>query len=239
MNYVCDLTIPTYMEKQYIERTLFHLTQQNLYKKGKVHIIISDYKNELNIDDDYLSDLCKKIEHVTYIPVFRRGIAFARNVGFIEGGKTEVFLNFDADSVFAQTDGIDHMIAPILDGTAVMTNCETILFDFEKNEPTPLTKNAFTIASNIGTLFERSVLSRGPGMTISKEAFLEVNGFRDVAQSEDYLMAIDIIQAYGILRKRFIDKVQVLTSDRRAKGFENLHPINWVDVLDYNKTTYR
>lgn len=234
-SFLLDLAIPTFNEKKLIERTLYHLTQQELYKKGKVHIIIADFKNELNIDDIYMEDLCKKIEHITYIPVFRKGIAFARNTAFKEGAKTDIFMNFDADGCFNRTDAIDMMISPILDKTAVMTNCETILFDFDKNEPISNVKNAYVVLSTIGNILERSILSRGPGITCSREAFEEIGGFRDVMLSEDYFFALDIIREYGMLQKKFIDGVKILTSARRAIAFDE-HGTN---ILDYNHNSYR
>jgi glycosyltransferase involved in cell wall biosynthesis len=225
LTFLVDVCIPTYNEKGFIERTLSNLAAQELYKKDKVHIIIGDYKDELNMDDDYLANVCKRLKHVTYIPVFIKGIANARNIIISESSKTNIIMNFDADSVFNRADAIERMIHPILHKEVKLTNCETVLYDFNADRmipKTPQAPNFYEFASNIGTSLEKYLFARGPGLTVDKDAYLAVGGFRDVSVAEDYLLSMDICLEYSIRAKRFIPEVKVLTSNRRAKSFADV-----------------
>lgn len=234
--YLVDVCIPTYNEKGYIERTLLNLTDQDIYKKGMIHIVIGDYKDELNADDNYLSNLCRKYEHTTYVPVFQKGIAAARNIIIRDGSLTNIIMNFDADSVFNRTDAVEKMIHPILRGEAKITNCEVMMYDFEKKEPVikPI-RNFYDFGLAMATPLEKLVFARGPGLTVDKQAFYDVGGFRMVPAAEDYYLSFDICMAYGMISKRFIDDVKILTSDRRAKAFEE----HGFKAVDYNKSYYR
>lgn len=232
MTYLCDIAIPTYNEKGFIERTLNNLTAQDLYKKDKVHIIIGDYKDELNMDDDYLANICKQLKHVTYVPIFMKGIANARNIIITEASKSNIIVNFDADSVFNRVDAVERMIHPILNKEAKLTNCETLLFDFSNDTmipKTPSNPNFYEFASNIGTSLEKYLFARGPGLTVDKDAYYRVGGFRNVTVAEDYLLSMDICLEYSIRAKRFISEVKVLTSNRRAKSFVDVG----LGVFDY------
>jgi glycosyltransferase involved in cell wall biosynthesis len=209
--------IPCLDEKGYIETTLENLAGQTLFKKGKVHIILAEYKDQLNLDDDYLSKYVEKMEHVTYLPVFQKGIAVARNAA-ITNAKSNVIVNFDADCIFDRTDAIEKMIHPILNQEAMLTNCETKYFDFTTFKPVEIGTNIYDIASRVVSPLERFIIARGPGLTVSKAAFWSVGGFRDTSVGEDYLLGIDICMRYSIHVKKFIDEVKVFASNRRAKN---------------------
>lgn len=234
--YLCDLIIPTYNEKGYIERTLFNLVNQNLYKKGKVHIAIGDYKNELNMDDTHLYDLCKKHEDITYIPLFSKGIPHARNTIIKECSKTDIIVNFDADSIFDRPDAIEKMIDPILNKEVKLTNCETLFFDFDTNKIADKTPtNIYEYFSNIGSLSEKLIFARGPGLTVAKDVFYSVGGFRDIPIGEDYFLAFDVCWMYSYQAKRFINDVKVYTSNRRARSSKG----DGLAVFDYKSNYYR
>jgi hypothetical protein len=231
--YLCDVCIPTLDEKGYIETTLQNLAIQSLYKKDKMHIVIADYKDQLNLDDDYLYKLCKTFKHVTYLPVFQKGIAIQRNVAIREGSLTNIIVNFDADSVFNRTDAIEKLIHPIIAGDALLTNCECILFDFKTNKPVDTPTNIYEIASNVGSMLERYIVARGQGLTVEKDAFWSVGGFRDIPVAEDYFLGIDICMKYSIHVKKFIDDVKVYASNRRSKN-SSFDKDN-IRVFDYSK----
>lgn len=216
-------------EKGYVETTIANLREQTLYKKGKVNIILAEYKDQLNLEDDYLSKYVENMEHVNYMPVFQKGIAYARNAA-ISQAKSNVIVNFDADCIFNRDDAIEKMIHPILNQEAMLTNCETKLFDFKTYKLVEAGSNIYDIASRVVTPLERFIIARGPGLSVSKPAFWSVGGFRDTNVGEDYLLGIDICMRYSIHVKKFIDDVKVFASNRRAKAMEKEH----LKVFDYS-----
>jgi glycosyltransferase involved in cell wall biosynthesis len=234
--YLCDVCIPTYNEKGFIERTLKNLTTQNIYRKDMVHIVIGDYKDALNEDDDYLINLCKKYTHITYLPIYAKGISKARNMMIAEATLSPIIVNFDADAVFDNQTGLEQMIHPILNKEYKLTNCECILYDFEKNKKIDKpVQNLYEFAANLGSALERYVFARGPGLTVDKEAFWKVGGFRDIDVGEDYLLSTDICMEYSIHAKKFITGTKVLASDRRAKAFDR----HGFTAVDYKNSYYR
>jgi len=232
--YLVDIEIPVYREKGYIERTLENLTKQNLYQRGQAHIVIGEYKDAIDAHDDHVRYICDKYKHVTYAQVDKKGIAYARNYIINNATVTNIVMNFDADSIFNRKDALEFMIRPILDNEVMLTNCECILFDFDRNKPVKQ-GNIYSIAANVGNLLEKGVFARGPGLTVRKDAFYKVGGFRDVAVAEDYFLALDICYEYSLYAKRFIEEVKILTSARRASASAK----DGLDVFDYNKNNYR
>lgn len=236
MKPIVDVVIPAYNEKGYIDKTLYSLAEQTLYKKGKVSIIVGDYKDDLNIDEKDTYEEVKKYEHARYIPVLQKGISFARNHIISTASKSDIIMNFDADSIFNRPDAIEKMISPILNEGLRLTNCECILYDFSNKVPAKnKTQNLYEFASIVGSSLEKTLFARGPGLTIEKEAFYKVGGFRDVPVGEDYFMAFDICSTYTVFAKRFINGVSVLSSDRRAKASER----DGLKVFDYQANNYR
>ena len=234
---IASVCIPTFNEKGYVERTLKNLTSQSLYKKGKVEIIIGDYKDELNMDDDYLINVCRKYEHVRYIPVFQKGIPVARNT-IVNESHSNIIVNFDADSIYSNFEGLETMIRPIVDREVKLTNCECILYNYNTKEimntsPKP---NLYGFLSNIGTTLEKYMFARGPSLCVDKEAFYKVGGFREVPVAEDYWLSVDVCLEYSIHAKRYIDSVKVYTSDRRAKAIDT---VGAVDVFNYGVHSFR
>lgn len=232
-----DVLIPAYKEKGYIEKTLKYLTKQTLYKSGLVHIVVGEYLDELHKFNQYTKNICATIPNADYITIDRKGIAYARNQMVEKAAFSDVFMSFDSDAIFNRLDAIEIMITPIIEKEKVMTNCESIFFDFvnHKEVKEPVLPDYFKVMSDISTNLEKVVLARGPGLTLSREAFDKVGGFRDVSVGEDWWMGFDIVKEYGILQKKFIDSVKVLMSDRRAKAFSQ-HGMN---VFDYTNMSFR
>lgn len=234
--FLADIIIPCYNEKGYIERTLSSLTQQTLYREGKLHIALGDFKNELNMEDTYLYDLTRKFKNVTYLPIFYKGIAYARNTLVSDATKTDIIVNFDADSMFNTTDAIEKLIDPIINKEALLTNCETVFYDFENNKAVDKDpSNIYEYLSNLGSKAERFIFARGPGLTVRKDAFFSVGGFRLVPVGEDYFMAWDICVKHGYQSKKFIDKIKVLTSNRRSSNYTK----DGLNVFNYEANSYR
>lgn len=236
-----DLIVPCYHEKGYIEKTIDFITKQTLYQKGLINVVIGEYRDDIDNNTeggDYLEKICKDLNNFTYVTVDQKGISYARNYSILKGSKSNIICNFDADSIFNRIDAMEYMIRPILNNEAVITNCECILFDFKNSHPVnygPST-DIYTFLSNFGNKLEKHLFfSRGPGLTVTKEAFIKVGGFRNVPVAEDYLFTWDVCYEYGLINKKFIEDVKVLTSDRRAKASQNLG----LDVFDYTKHSFR
>lgn len=233
-DYLLDIEIPVYREKGYIERTLDNLTKQNLYQRGQVHIVVGEYRDAIDAHDDHVRYICDKYKNVSYIDIDKKGISYARNYIIKNATVTNIVMNFDADSIFNRKDALEFMIRPLLDGEVMLTNCECILWDFDTNKPVK-NGNIYSLAANVGNLLEKGVFARGPGLTVRKDAFNSVGGFRDVSVAEDYFLAMDICYQYSLYAKRFIDEVKILSSARRA----NASAKEGLDVFDYNNKSYR
>lgn len=240
-SYLVDLIIPAYHEKGYIEKTIEFLKKQTLYEKGLMNIIIGEYRDSIDInakDGDYLEKLCEKQDHFTYINIDQKGIPYARNMAILKGSKSDIICNFDADSIFNRVDALEYLIRPILNKEAVITNCQCILFDFKNNHAInqgPST-DIYSFLAKIGDELEHHFMfSRGPGLTVTKEAFINVGGFRDVQVAEDYWLAFDVCYQYGLINKKYIKEVKVLTSDRRAKASVK----DGLNVFRYDQNVYR
>jgi glycosyltransferase involved in cell wall biosynthesis len=196
------------------------------------------------MDDNHLLEICEKFNkrlsphpNIRYMPIFQKGIAYARNE-IVKVIDSDIIVNFDADAVFDRPDALEYMIHPILNKEAKLTNCECILFDFKNKKAvtqTPKNPNIYEIASNIGTSLERYIFARGPGLTVDKEAFFQVGGFRDVSVAEDYWLSVDVCMEYSYKAKKFIDDVKVLVSDRRAQSFDK----HGFDVFNYDVHSFR
>ena len=217
MTYLVDVIIPTYNEKGYIERTFSNLADQTLYKKDKVHIVVADYKNILNDEDDYLKKLCDSFEHVEYLIVPRKGIGFARNLAVEMASKTKVIMNFDADSIFNRDDAIELMIAPVLSKEVRVTNCEAIKYDMNTNMIDDKHMNLSGILDAITSKVEKIAIGKGQGLTVDKETFYAVGGFRDIPMWEDYFLTWDICTKYTVYCKKYIREVIVYASNRHSK----------------------
>ena len=237
MAYLCSIIICTLNEIGYIERTLLNLVQQTLYKKGHLEICIGDYKDELNMDDRRLEDICKKMDHVKYMPLFQKGIAWSRNQITKNLATSNIFLILYADSRFSRPHGAEMLIHPILNGEAHLTNCDVLFMDDKTGKIMTQPSNFYEFAANIANVLERGLFARSSGLTVSRIAFERIGGFRENLKliTEDWMLAIDCISEFGYPSKKFIEGVKIFASNRRAKGFEK----DGFNVLNYDSTTYR
>lgn len=218
--YAVDVVIPTYREGEYLKKTLENLVNQSWYKADMVQIIISDYISE---DSQTTEQLCKEFDHVVYFQTLGKGIAHGRNMG-CKIGIAPVILNFDADAIFSNEEGIKLLADPILKGKAILTKCDYVLDE----EPS----NFMMHVSNLFTLAERILpIGRTAGLTVSRKAFSDVGGFRNVVAAEDYLLNLELTALYGVLNQKFITDVQVIASARRFRKFDD----EGFNVLNYHK----
>jgi Glycosyl transferase family 2 len=227
--------IPVYKEKGYIEKTLKALTQQTLYKKGKVHIIVGEYKEPGDRMIHYVESICSQYPHTDYIKVDRKGIGFARRQIIEKLGISCILMCVDSDCMFDRHDAIELMIVPILRREAVFTNCQGIRYDFKKDKITHHDLSLYNIIHSGDILSDWFVMASGPGMTILRKAYDAVGGFDDLEKAEDTIMAIKLCLKFGVFSKKFIDNVHIYTSDRRAKGFEKMGQ----KAFDYEENYFR
>lgn len=221
----------------YIERTLANLAQQTLYKKGQMEICIGDFKDSLNFDDHRLEDLCKKMDHVKYMPLFQKGIAWSRNQIIKNLATSNIFLILDADSRFNRPDAVEMLIHPILNGEKHLTNCDVLFIDDKTGQVMTQPSNFYEFAANVANVLERFIFARSSGLTVSREAFEYVGGFRENLNiiTEDWMLAADIVHNFGYPSKKHIEGVKVFASNRRAKAWDKFGP----SVLNYDSTAFR
>ena len=219
-----DLVIPTFHEEKYLDDCLKNLTEQSMYKSKALNIIISDYNPD---DDKETAEICRNYERVTYLSCIGKGIAHGRNVG-IKACKSPVIVNFDADARFSDPNAIYLLSFPILKGDVVLTKCDYVLDE----QPT----NIMMYISNFFTIAERYLpIGRTAGLTVSRTAFEQVGGFRNVVAAEDYALNVDITTVYGFASTRYIPDIAVIASSRRFKKFDT----DALGILDYSNNHYR
>jgi hypothetical protein len=233
--YLVDVCIPVYKEKGYLERTLKALTHQTLYQQGRVHIIIGEYKPPGEHISHYVGSLCTQYKDVDYVKIPKRGIGFARGHMVDKASLSDIIMCFDSDSVFNRYDAIEIMINPILRGQALLTNCQSISWDFDRNRKSKFDIDIYKLYDITAALSELLLFSRGQGLTVSKHAYYGVGGFEDVHQMEDTFLSWNVVCKYGLFAKKFINAVKILTSDRRARGFEKIGK----KAFDYKENYFR
>ena len=225
MPYQIDICIPTLNEEKYIGRTLLALSQQTLYKRGLVQIIIGDYAPEGKPNKFEIDDIVSRFEYVKKISVFKKGIGYARNVT-INNGISPYVVNFDADCRYNRIDALELLLKPLLvrleDGSpeTLMTNCDIVLDDAEKKNAQTDTfeDKLFTVASLFYRMFP---ISMGPCLMFSREAFSLIGGFRELPQNvpgEDWEFVFRFCQNFSIRAKKWVNDVVVIASNRRHKN---------------------
>jgi glycosyltransferase involved in cell wall biosynthesis len=222
--FAVDVVIPTYREEKYLDDCLKNLTEQSMYRSKSVNIIISDYNPDNNKET---AEICKNYELVTYIQCVGKGIAHGRNVG-IKAGNSPVIVNFDADAKFSDPNAIYLLSFPILKGDVVLTKCDYVLDE----QPT----NLMMYISNFFTIAERYLpIGRTAGLTVSRQAFEQVGGFRNIVAAEDYALNVDITTVYGYFNTKYIPDISVIASSRRFKKFDS----DGLGIMDYKSNHYR
>jgi glycosyltransferase involved in cell wall biosynthesis len=221
-----SIVIPTYKENSYIDRTLAELFKQTLI--GEAEVIIADF----NPDGSHWY----KNYSIRYVPVDRKGIAYARHQG-IKAAKGDVIINFDADARFDSKEGLRYMAEPIINGECVLACCDNI-FDLTDLTNTELTKMQMPIAAaNVLNSVQRfgHVACLEPGSAMSKSAYNWVGGFADVMQHELWNLSHRILLKYLPFNIKHIGTTSVYMSARRAKKFVDLG----IGVLDYSNKAFR
>lgn len=232
--YLIDICIPTLNEEKYIYNTLDFLSQQTLYRQGKVNIIIGDYPSEGTAKTQLIVN---QFKDARLVPIHKRGIGYARNVT-IRSGVAPLVVNFDADCHYNRNDALELMAKPLLatesSGApqALMTNCDIELDTAGKKAQD--TNNFADKLITISSLFYRMApITMGPCMMFSREAFEMVGGFRELPQNipgEDWEFVFRFCQNFSIRAKQWVKDVVVIASPRRHKNLL-LDPF----ALDYSR----
>lgn len=232
-----DVCIPSYREEGYIEYTLDKLMNQSLWKEELMNIVVGEYtdnpRHMKGEKTSYLRELCAK-NRVLHVFVPRKGVGFARNWTILNGSVSDIIMNFDADSKFDRKDAVWRMVEPILKKEAEMTYCTTVVVDdIAKERKRSFQETAYRFMQDYASSVERYVpIGRAIGLTFTRQAFFQVNGFPLYNMGEDYLFHYRFSIRYGIFARRFVDTVKILSSDRRARAISEF---GGAKALNYSK----
>lgn len=232
---VVDICIPAYKEEGYIEKTIDSLMNQTMWKQGLMNIVIGEYShNPLHLEgkkQSYIQELCAK-NKVLHVFVPKKGVGFARNYTILHGSMSDIITTFDADSRFSTVKAMEFLTRPILEGRYVSTYCKTLLVKDDKLRKETLGEILFKkIMNGAGDLESFLPVGRAIGLTMKREVFFRINGFPDVNFYEDYITNMRISSKYGMVNRKFIPEVIVLSSDRRAAAVSK----HGLDILNYHK----
>jgi len=222
-NVLISIIIPTFNEEN-LHRTLSELSKQTAFQKYDTEVIIADFDpsgsmttyNSLSKFRDFFPELTKT--H-TWVPVDRKGIGYARHQGIVASSGT-VIVNFDADAKFANVDGLEKLVEPILRNECVMTCCDNLMDGeqidpkYNNNETMLLVKAAYATTDMIQK--DNPVVTLEPGMSFTRHAYDYVGGFNDIKQSEGFFLSLRIIYNFGLNCKKHVPNVTILVSPRRA-----------------------
>lgn len=220
-----SVVIPTYNEEE-IDENLKLLVQQTVFDKylTDTEIILSDYdpnrtqktREGLN---KFLTSLQKNYYQIKLVPVNKKGIGYARNIG-VNSSSGQIIVNVDADSFFYNRMGIEHLIKPILSGEYVMTCCDNILntseidASMQKNENIMIVKMGYAVSNTLQR--DWPIVTLEPGMCFSRKAYNYAGGFNDIKQSEGGLLSTRIVYNFGFNCKKHVPDTAIVVSARRA-----------------------
>jgi glycosyltransferase involved in cell wall biosynthesis len=218
-----SIVIPTYNEPN-LHLTLEELAKQTVFQKYDTELIIADYDpehNNVTINSYYkfLALMNKPNIKYDFVPVDRKGIGYARHQG-IAASSGQVIVNFDADAKFANVDGLEKLVEPILKNECVMTCCDNLMDGeqidpkYNYNETMLLVKAAYATTDMIQK--DNPVVTLEPGMSFTRYAYDYVGGFNDIKQSEGFFLSLRIIYNFGFNCKKHVPNVTILVSPRRA-----------------------
>ena len=220
-DYLIDVCIPTLNEEKYIYKTLDALSQQTLYKQGKVNIIVGDYPSEGTARTRLIVDQFKDAK---FVEIFKRGIGYARNVT-IRSGKAPLVVNFDADCHYNRDDALELLSKPLMpreDGgpSVKLTHCDIVLDENKKNpnDTNNLADKIFTMASLV---YRMAPISMGPCLMFNRDAFELIGGFKEFPQNipgEDWEFVFRLCQNFSMRAKQWVRDVEVIASPRRHKN---------------------
>ena len=193
----------------------------------RCEVVIADYDPEktretfMAISRLTLPEFAGKIK---WVDVYKSGIGIARHLA-CKAAAGEIIVNFDADCRFERPDGIEKMVLALQDQK--LAHCP--------NEIKPEERQTDLKASSGDILYQsRNILHEAgmpfpyePGLTLRKETYEEIGGFRDVVMLEGPLLGFDATLKYGLGAIKFVQDVKVMVSARRFIGSGALLDLNY------------
>jgi glycosyltransferase involved in cell wall biosynthesis len=211
LEHTITIAIPTYLEGEYIVKSLLRLAKQTLFRMCEV--IVADYDPDRSgIVENQIK--MANIPNVKYISVPRKGIAFARHLAILSSTCPYV-VNFDADVYFEHEGAIERLVSPLYHKEAAVT-CPDYVMENSKVKISPIADGVYQAA----LLIQRHspLVALEPGMAFTRYVYDEVGGFSDLKQYEGMELSARIVAKYMGM-KRYIPEVKVLASPRRLEGF--------------------
>lgn len=215
-----DICIPAYKEEGYIEKTIDSLMNQTLWKEDLMNIVVGEYSENpkylKGIKKSYLKELCEK-NKVLHTYVDKKGAGVARNLTILNGSVSDILTMFDADSRFNRDDAMEILVKPVISGKYVCTHCKTIIVKDDYFHKETLGESIYKGIANASAHLEKFVpVGRVLGLTLTRSAFFKIDGFALTSLAEDWLLNYRLSVNYGMYSRKFINRVVVLSSDRRA-----------------------
>lgn len=206
--------IPTYNERDYLGNTLVSLRNQSL--AHTIEVVIADYDPDGKGAVKEVVELYRNSGYtlVKYLPVSRKGIAFARHLGILSS-LCPYIVNLDADVKFEQNDAIERLVVPLWKREAAVTCCN---YEMEKSDVqiSPIANSVYQAAVIMQRHSPLVILE--PGMSFTRFVYNEVGGFSDLKQYEGMELSARIVAKY-LGMKRYIPEVKIIASPRRLEGF--------------------
>lgn len=211
-----SIIIPTYMEHQYVVKTLIALSRQSVWNSSEV--IIADYDPQstnttINLLRNHAPTTVKS--KVKFMSVDKKGIGYARHLGALQATGSYL-MSFDADARFQDADGAHRLMAPLMNGECVMTHCNVNL---ESRDPA--NKHLLAPLYGFRNDTQASGLSVRPhevGLTMTKEAYMDMGGYPDIKAYEGAELAVRVMRKYGPSKIKYINSVVIRVSGRRLSG---------------------
>lgn len=175
-----SVVIPVFKEEEYLRPVLHELLKQTCM--FRCEIILSEYNPD---NSQFTRQLIREFKQMSHVPirlveVQERGIPLARHEG-IMAARGEIICDFDADAVWNRIDALEMMIEPIVEGRAVMTNCDNMidLTDVpEEHKKSPFLSMVKPTVSFFNALQRHTNWSFGdPGTCFFKYVYEECGGF--------------------------------------------------------------
>jgi glycosyltransferase involved in cell wall biosynthesis len=220
-----SVIIPTLKDPR-LDTCLNNLEEQN----GRFEVVVADY------DPEYVG-IIRRIasDHgARYVRVYKKGIGYARHIG-VTHSTGRCIVNFDADTMFEDDDGLMKVAAPILRGEAILAFCD-VEYDISSAEGQGLRNvELIQLGADFDMLQQRltgfCVHERGTAM--NRQAYFSVGGFKDTPTSEQANLSLRLFLKYGFATKHV--NTRVITSSRRIHAMFRHGP----EALDYEKFGYR
>ena len=211
--HLVDVCIPALDENNYFPETLSYLTEQSLYKKDMMQIIVCECIADGR--ESYLESILKQIKHTKFVRTPVANIGYQRNLAIAQGD-SPIIVNFDADAHFEDPHAIEILIDPIISKEMVVTHCPHKFPDGSAAENNRLSKTVLDFKNELNRYLP---IAWGVGLTFRRDAWQRVGGFPTHTKSlEDCLMTIKLSLEYSMMRKQQVN-IYATVSDRRENQF--------------------